>query len=155
MVCVRSCAVAIVFLFSMLYMTLTIDKDKMTENLQKHFDETHVEYYKKVVKERTRIYLTGFGIGLVLSLILLFIMKYKMKKISNLVIICTCVAVSYVTMYFYYTLSPKMDLMVVQLDKKEARLAWQNYYNNMKNKYHISMLLGVVFSFLINNGLCK
>jgi hypothetical protein len=155
MVCVRSCAVAIVFLFSMLYMTFTIDKDKMTENLQKHFDKTHVEYYKKVVKERTRIYLTGFGIGLVLSLILLFIMKYKMKKISNLVIICTCIAVSYVTMYFYYTLSPKMDLMVVQLDKKEARLAWQNYYNNMKNKYHISMLLGVVFSFLINNGLCK
>jgi hypothetical protein len=155
MVCVRSCAVAIVFLFSMLYMTLTIDKDKMTENLQKHFDETHVEYYKKVVKERTRIYLTGFGIGLVLSLILLFIMKYKMKKISNLVIICTCIAVSYTTMYFYYTLSPKMDLMVVQLDKKEARIAWQNYYNNMKNKYHISMLLGVVFSFLINNGLCK
>ena len=48
-----------------------------------------------------------------------------MKKISNLVIICTCIAVSYVTMYFYYTLSPKMDLMVVQLDKKEARLAWQ------------------------------
>jgi esterase/lipase len=136
-------------------MTLTIDKDKMTENLQKHFDETHVEYYKKVVKERTRIYLTGFGIGLVLSLILLFIMKYKMKKISNLVIICTCIAVSYTTMYFYYTLSPKMDLMVVQLDKKEARIAWQNYYNNMKNKYHISMLLGVVFSFLINNGLCK
>lgn len=155
MVCVRSCAVAIVFLFSMLYMTLTIDKDKMTENLQKHFDETHVEYYKKVVKERTRIYLTGFGIGLVLSLILLFIMKYKMKKISNLVIICTCIAVSYTTMYLYYTLSPKMDLMVVQLDKKEARIAWQNYYNNMKNKYHISMLLGVVFSFLINNGLCK
>ena len=155
MVCVRSCAVAIVFLFSMLYMTFTIDKDKMTENLHKHFDKTHVEYYKKVVKERTRIYLTGFGIGLVLSLILLFIMKYKMKKISNLVIICTCIAVSYVTMYFYYTLSPKMDLMVVQLDKKEARLAWQNYYTNMKNKYHISMLLGVVFSFLINNGLCK
>ena len=47
MVCVRSCAVAIVFLFSMLYMTFTIDKDKMTENLHKHFDKTHVEYYKK------------------------------------------------------------------------------------------------------------
>ena len=48
-----------------------------------------------------------------------------------------------------------MDLMVVQLDKKDARLAWQEYYTTMKNKYHISMLLGVAFSVLLNAGLCR
>ena len=41
----------------------------------------------------------------------------------------------------------------VQLDKKEARLAWQEYYTTMKNKYHISMLLGVVFVSLLNSKL--
>jgi hypothetical protein len=163
MVCLRSCSLSLIFLFSMLYMTLTIDKDAMTNNLVKHFNAEQVEYYKQVIKERTRIYLTGFSIGLAVSIGLLFLVKiliHKLKlmnkyKITPWVIICTCVSLSYIIMYFYYTLSPKMDLMVVQLDKKEAKLAWQEYYTTMKNKYHISMLLGVVFSFLLNTGLCR
>ena len=154
MVCLRSCSMSLVFLFSMLYMTLTIDKDAMTENLVKHFNAKQIEYYKRVIKERTVIYLTGFGIGLVSSLALLFTLKNKLK-LNPWIITCTCVSLSYIVMYFYYTLSPKMDLMVVQLDKKEARLAWQEYYTTMKNKYHISMLLGFVFVSLLNSGLCR
>ena len=85
---------------------------------------------------------------------LLFTMKHKLK-LNPWIITCTCVSLSYIIMYFYYTLSPKMDLMVVQLEKKEARLAWQEYYTTMKNKYHISMLLGCVFVSLLNSGLCR
>ena len=154
MVCLRSCSISLIFLFSMLYMTLTIDKDAITENLVKHFNAEQIEYYKRVIKERTVIYLTGFGIGLVASLALLFTLKNKLK-LNPWIITCTCVSLSYIVMYFYYTLSPKMDLMVVQLDKKEARLAWQEYYTTMKNKYHISMLLGFVFVSLLNSGLCR
>ena len=154
MVCMRSCSLSLVFLFSMLYMTLTIDKNAMTQNLVKHFNAEQVEYYKQVIKERTTIYLTGFSIGLAASLVLLFAMKNKLK-LNPWIITCTCVSLSYIIMYFYYTLSPKMDLMVVQLDKKEARVAWQEYYTTMKNKYHISMLLGFVFVSLLNSGLCR
>lgn len=154
MVCLRSCSLSLVFLFSMLYMTLTIDKGAMTQNLVKHFNAEQVEYYKQVIRQRTTIYLTGFAIGLAASLLLLFTMKNKLK-LNPWIIICTCVSLSYMVMYFYYTLSPKMDLMVVQLDKKEARLAWQEYYTTMKNKYHISMLLGFVFVSLLNSGLCR
>lgn len=154
MVCLRSCSLSLVFLFSMLYMTLTIDKDAMTQNLVKHFNAEQVEYYKQVIKQRTTIYLTGFSIGLAASLVLLFSMKNKLK-LNPWIITCTSVSLSYIVMYFYYTLSPKMDLMVVQLDKKDARLAWQEYYTTMKNKYHISMLLGFVFVSLLNSGLCR
>ena len=154
MVCLRSCSMSLIFLFSMLYMTLTIDKDSMTQNLTKHFNAEQIDYYKRVIKERTVIYLTGFGIGLVASLALLYALKTKLK-LNPWIITCTSVSLSYIIMYFYYTLSPKMDLMVVQLDKKEARLAWQEYYTTMKNKYHISMLLGFVFVSLLNSGLCR
>lgn len=154
MVCMRSCSLSLVFLFSMLYMTLTIDKNAITQNLIKHFNTEQIEYYKQVIKERTTIYLTGFSIGLAASLVLLFAMKNKLK-LNPWIITCTCVSLSYIVMYFYYTLSPKMDLMVVQLDKKEARVAWQEYYTTMKNKYHISMLLGFVFVSLLNSGLCR
>ena len=154
MVCLRSCSLSLVFLFSMLYMTLTIDKNAMTQNLVKHFNAEQVEYYKQVIQQRTTIYLTGFSIGLAASLVLLFSMKNKLK-LNPWIITCTSVSLSYIVMYFYYTLSPKMDLMVVQLDKKEARLAWQEYYTTMKNKYHISMLLGFVFVSLLNSGLCR
>lgn len=154
MVCFRSCSMSLVFLFSMLYMTFTIDKHAMTQNLVKHFNAEQIDYYKRVIKERTVIYLTGFGIGLVSSLALLFAMKNKLK-LNPWIITCTSVSLSYIIMYFYYTLSPKMDLMVVQLDKKEARVAWQEYYTTMKNKYHISMLLGFVFVSLLNSGLCR
>ena len=154
MVCLRSCSLSLVFLFSMLFMTFTIDKDALTDNLVKHFNSGQVDYYKQVVKERTHIYLTGFSIGLVVSLVLLFAMKQQ-QKLSPWVITCTCISVSYMIMYFYYTLHPKKDLTVVQLDKKEARLAWQEYYKTMKNKYHISMILGFVFVSLLNSGLCR
>ena len=154
MVCLRSCSLSLIFLFSMLYMTLTIDKHALTDNLVKHFNAEQIEYYNEVIKERTRIYLTGFSIGLAVSIGLLFAMKNKLK-LNPWVVTCTSISISYIIMYFYYTLSPKMDLMVVQLDKKEARLAWQEYYTTMKNKYHISMLLGVVFVSLLNSGLCK
>ena len=154
MVCLRSCSMSLIFLFSMLYMTFTLDKDAMTQNLVKHFNAEQIDYYKSVIKERTVIYLTGFGIGLVASLALLYALKNKLK-LNPWIITCTSVSLSYIVMYFYYTLSPKMDLMVVQLDKKEARLAWQEYYTTMKNKYHISMLLGFVFVSLLNSGLCR
>ena len=154
MVCLRFCSLSIIFLFSMLYMTLTIDKHALTDNLVKHFNNEQVDYYKQVVKQRTRIYLTGFSIGLAVSIGLLFSMKNNFK-LNPWIITCTCVSISYIIMYFYYTLSPKMDLMVVQLDKKEARLAWQEYYNTMKNKYHVSMILGFIFVSLLNRGLCK
>jgi len=154
MVCMKSCSLSLVFLFSMLYMTFTIDKHALTDNLVKHFNAEQVEYYKNVIKERTSIYLKGFAIGLAASIGLLFGMKNKFK-LNPWVITCTCVSISYIVMYFYYTLSPKMDLMVVQLDKKEARLAWQEYYKTMKNKYHISMILGFVFVSLLNSGLCR
>lgn len=154
MVCLRYCYLSIVFLFSMLYMTLTIDGNGMTKKLVKHFNSEQVEYYKQVIRERTVIYLTGFSIGFVISLVLLLVMKNKLK-LNPWIITCTCVSLSYIVMYFYYTLSPKMDLMVVQLDKKEARMAWQEYYTTMKYKYHISMLLGFVFVSLLNNGLCR
>ena len=154
MVCFRSCSMSLVFLFSMLYMTFTIDKDSMTLHLTKHFNAQQIYYYKQVIKERTLIYLTGFGFGLLSSLALLFALKHKLK-LNPWIITCTSVSFSYIVMYFYYTLPPKMDLIVVQLDKKEARLAWQEYYTTMKNKYHISMLLGFVFVSLLNNGLCR
>ena len=154
MVCLRSCSMSLIFLFSMLYMTLTIDKDAMTQNLTKHFNAEQIDYYKQVIKERTVIYLTGFGIGFLSSLALLFALKHKLK-LNPWIITCTSVSLSYIIMYFYYTLSPKMDLIVVQLDKKEARHAWQEYYTTMKNKYHVSMLLGFVFVSLLNSGLCR
>ena len=60
-------------------MTLTIDKHALTDNLVKHFNAEQIEYYKEVIKERTRIYLTGFSIGLAVSIGLLFAMKNKLK----------------------------------------------------------------------------
>ena len=153
MVCFRSCSMSLVFLFSMLYMTLTIDKDAMTQNLTKHFNAQQIYYYKQVIKERTLIYLTKFNFNLLSSLALLFALKHKLK-LNPWIITCTSVSFSYIVMYFYYTLSPKMDLIVVQLDKKDARIAWQEYYTTMKHKYHISMLLGFVFVSLLNSGLC-
>ena len=153
MVCFRSCSMSLIFLFSMLYMTFTIDKDSMTLHLTKHFNAQQIYYYKQVIKERTLIYLTKFNFNLLSSLALLFALKHKLK-LNPWIITCTSVSFSYIVMYFYYTLSPKMDLIVVQLDKKDARIAWQEYYTTMKHKYHISMLLGFVFVSVLNSGLC-
>ena len=63
MVCYTSCAVAGVFLFSMVYMTFSIDKNSIKDDLMNMLSPELQEKYRQIIKERRDIYLTGFVAG--------------------------------------------------------------------------------------------
>lgn len=134
--CVTSCYLAMVFLFSMLYMTLMVDKSKTLVNV---LSKEQLELYKKIVVERRNHMIVGYLLGLSLSTIVIMTTKEKYLQV------CYAIIITYLVSYFYYTLMPKTDYMLIHLETEEKRRAWLNVYLRMKNNYHLSFVLGIIF----------
>jgi hypothetical protein len=153
MVCYTSCALSGVFLFSMAYLAIMVDKNYLKDDLMKMLTPELQEKYKATMKERRDLYLKGFIGGFVISL-LAWIYLRNTYKLGGIQSACFLVAMTYIITYLYYTMAPKSDLFVVQLDDPKARAKWAEVYNYMKYNYHMSMLLGIVFVGFFGYGLC-
>ena len=133
--CVFSCTLAAVFIFSMMYMLIMVDK---SSELVKVLDPTQMEIYKKIVVERRNLMIFGYIIGLILSAVMtLYVNKRSLQ-------VCYAIIITYMTSYFYYTLMPKSDYMLLHLNSDQNE-AWLSVYLKMKNNYHLSFLLGMLF----------
>ena len=156
MVCYTSCFIAGVFLFSMAYMALSVDTHYLKDDLMKMLTPELQEKYNQIMKERRDLYIKGFVGGFVISLFVLLLLKNNAKmNIGSIQSGCFLVAMTYIIMYMYYTMSPKLPLMVTYLDDPKARAKWVEMYDYMKYKYHMSMLLGIVFVGLFGYGICE
>jgi len=112
--------------------------------------------YKKITDERRNIYFTGFGLGLLLSFLFLF-WKSSTKnsyKINRLSTICVVGAITFMTNYFYYILSPKSDWMILHIEGDKQKKTWLSVYRIMQYNYHFGALLGLVGAFFIANTFC-
>ncbi len=153
MVCYTACAVSGVFLFSMAYFALSVDKNYIKNNLMNMLTPELQEKYKATMKERRDIYLKGFIGGFVISLLTWLYIR-NTYKLSGIQSGCFLIAMTYIITYLYYTMAPKSPLFVVYLDDPKARSKWAEVYNYMKYNYHMSMLLGIVFVGLFGYGMC-
>ena len=144
MACRLSCLVAAVFVISMIYTTnmtgkyggLKQYKDQLTPELE--------ERYTKITEERRNIYYQGYALGLVLSAMIIFLNKMRKTPLSNLSVVCTVLAVSFLTNYFYYILSPKSDWMLDHIDNEEQAKAWLKVYRAMQVYHHGGLALGLI-----------
>ena len=154
MCCYFSCGLSIVFLVSMIAMLLLVDKKYIKKTLMDKLTPDLQVKYQNRVNERRTIYLTGFIAGLVISLMTLFILKQSIKM-DGMRAACYVVALTFLITSFYYTLAPKSDLLVVDIDDLETRKAWMEIYKYMKWNYHASIILGVLFAGFLGYGLCS
>jgi len=152
MVCGISCSIAIVLLVANLYVTFSADKTHFKDQFYKTLSEEQISRYENIIKERRNIYLQGYALGLVLAALFVFTMTKKMNTISTL---CIVGAITLVTNYFYYMLTPKSDYMALHLDKEEQRRELINLNSTMQFKYHVGLLLGIIAAMVLTNGLCK
>lgn len=153
MLCRTSCFVAVVFLIANLYVTFTADKSVLKDELYKTLDAENIARYESIVEERRTIYLQGYGLGLLISLILLvFMNKRNVGKVGK---ICFVGGVTLTVNYLYYMLKPKTDYMVLHLDKEEQRQAWLNIYRGMQVKYHIGLVLGILATMFMARSTCR
>ncbi len=154
MVCMKSCAVAGVFLGSMLYTSFMVDKQYINNTMMQNLSPQLKDEYIKRIKERRNLFMTGFFGGLIISLIALYILRSTMK-FGSISSACFLIALTYISALVYYYVSPKMPLFVTLLDKQSDREAWGKIYNYMKYNYIMSLIFGVLFVGLLGYGLCR
>jgi uncharacterized membrane protein YkgB len=101
--------------------------------------------YENISRERMMISYYGYGLGVLLSLAIIFYnKKMKGKLLSNSSLVCIVLSVSFFTNYFYYMLSPKTDWMLNHVKNPEETKAWLQMYREMQFNYHLGLVLGII-----------
>ena len=145
MACTISCMISAVFVIGMIYFYNITDKSEVVKHYKQKLSSDQQKRYEKIVEERTKISYTGYVLGLVISLFIIFYnMNLKGAKLSNTSVVCVVIATSFLTNYFYYTLSPKTDWMLNHMNSQEEVRSWLQMYREMQYNYHIGIVLGII-----------
>ena len=151
MVCGITCSIGIMFLIANLYVTFTADKTKQKQKFYTTLSEDKIEKYEDIINERRTIYLKGYGLGLIIAFILLFLYENfgfnDKKKVMNKV--CFIGGITLLVNYFYYMLSPKTDYMILHLNEENQRKEWLKINKTMQFNYHVGLLLGIIASMVL------
>ena len=152
MLCGITCSIGLMFLIANLYVTFTADKIKQKEDFYNTLSQDKIERYEGIINERRTIYLKGYGLGLILAFISLFLYEKfggndKRKGLNK---ICFIGGITLLVNYFYYMLSPKTDYMVLHLNEEIQRKKWLNINKTMQFKYHIGLLLVIIASMVLS-----
>lgn len=154
MVCMLNCSISLIFIISMIYMMFSIDKKEIKTKMMSVLNEEEQQKYKNIINERRNIYLFGYVIGLILSLLMIYFKKSLKLKINKNTMICFILAVSFLTTYFFYILYPKSDYMINYLDNEEKREAWLYVYKQFNWNYHFGLVLGIIGVFFLGYAFC-
>ncbi len=145
MACLISCAISAIFIIGMIYFYNMTNKSLIVKHYKEKMPSNLQNRYDKISEERKRISMTGYALGFVLSLFIIFY-NYSIKgvKLNNTSLVCTVIATSFLTNYFYYMLSPKSDWMLDHMNGQEQVKAWLIMYREMQFNYHAGLVLGII-----------
>jgi hypothetical protein len=144
MVCSISCSISAFFVIGMIYMTNAMSKSNIIKKYQEELPQELQNTYKSIADERTRIYYTGYMLGFLLSLVLIvYTTQIQQSKMSTASIVCTTVAIAFLTNYFYYILTPKTKYMLDHVKTPEQTKAWLAMYKGMQYYYHAGLAIGL------------
>jgi len=145
MACSISCMISGVFIIGMIYFYYITDKSAIVKHYKEKLSSDLQKRYENISKERMRIGYYGYGLGLLISLFIIFYnLKIKGTKMNNFALVCTVVATCFLTNYFYYMLSPKSDWMLNHISNQEEVKAWLQMYREMSYNYHMGLALGII-----------
>jgi presenilin-like A22 family membrane protease len=144
MPCYISCALATIFVISSIFMTNMTQKNKIIQTYQSQLPSNLQNIYKKITDERQRIYYCGYALGLILSIIIIVYKNQKRFSMTNATMVCTVITVSFITNYFYYSLSPKSTYMLEHINSPEQTKAWLTMYKAMQYYWHAGLVLGII-----------
>ena len=91
----------------------------------------------KIRNERLNHYLNGLGLGVILSLPTLYLIKDNTSKV------CASGIVLMMTASIAYYLQPKSDYMINHLNSQEQKEAWMNVSRNFIKKKISGVLFGL------------
>lgn len=146
MPCSITCLVATALIIAMIYFQNATMKSKIVQEYKKQLPSNLQNLYEKITLERLRLNYYGYGLGLLLSvIIILYNNSLKNKaKLTNTALVCLVIVVSFLTNYFYYILSPKSTYMLEHINSPEQTKAWLAMYREMQYNYHFGMVVGII-----------
>ena len=116
MACLKCCNIAIVFVISMLYMCvlspLVVEENKhsLMKKLKNTLTLEQQNTYDRIKRERMGIHMRGYGIGLLISaLVLMHKFQFYNKSLTPTVMACITASITF-TVNYYYILSPKSEI---------------------------------------------
>ena len=143
--CSISCSVSAVFIIGMIYMNYSIATSQIILKYKAQLPENLQKIYEQITNERTTIYYQGYLLGFILSLIIIIANVYSdHKMLSTTSLVCLVLAISFITNYFYYTLSPKKNWMLNYIKTPDQTKAWLQMYRGMQVYYHTGLVLGII-----------
>lgn len=143
--CSISCALALVFIISMIYMNNATQKSQTIQVYQEQLPTNLKNLYARLTTERLHIYYYGYILGFILSLIVIIYNYQKAKgKMTTTTMVCLTVTISFITNYFYYMLSPKSDYMLNHINSPDQTKAWLAMYKHMQYYFHAGLVLGII-----------
>jgi branched-subunit amino acid transport protein AzlD len=150
MVCLTSCLGAVFFVVSMIYSQNVMERSQVIQQYKKQLPADLQKIYENITKERQQINLYGYGLGVIISLVvILFNYRLKQNKLTTFNTICLVVVISFTTHYFYYMLTPKTTYMLEHIKSPEQTKAWLSMYKTMQYYYHGGLLLGLIAVILL------
>ena len=145
MACRITCAISVVFIIGMIYMTNAMSYNDTMQQYEKQLPEKLQKIYKQIVTERRQIYYTGYTLGFILAI--LFILYNNIilnKSFSTVSMVCVSTASAFLVNYFYYILTPKTTHMLEHADTPEQTKAWLKMYRTMQYHYHMGLFIGLI-----------
>jgi uncharacterized membrane protein YkgB len=129
----------------MIYFYNLSDKSTIVRHYKSSLSSDLQKRYEKITKERMSISYQGYALGVILSLgIIFYNLKIKGAKLNNISLVCTVIATSFLTNYFYYMLYPKSDWMLNHMHNQQEVNAWLLMYREMQFNYHLGLVLGII-----------
>ena len=145
MVCSISCSISVIFIIGMIYFYNATQKSSIVQHYKEKLPSDLRNRYEKITNERMRISYSGYILGFILSLFIIYYnLKLKGKRFGYISIVCIVVASCFITNYFYYILSPKSDWMLDHMTNQEQVRLWLQLYRQMQVYYHSGLVLGII-----------
>jgi len=145
MACRISCAISIIFIIGMIYMTNAMSNNDTMKQYEIQLPGNLRTVYNKIVNERKAIYYTGYGLGFIVAILFILYNNFVLNKtLSTISMICITTTSAFIVNYFYYILSPKTTHMLEHIDTPEQTKAWLKMYRTMQYHYHMGMFIGLI-----------
>lgn len=117
--------------------------DRLSSGFLRTLDIDQKEVYRGIVKQRSRLFMTGIAIGILLTAVLVAVLKSLIQIETNRVG-CFAVASTLLLACIYYQASHKQDYMLAHIKTPEQANAWLDMYAKFKRVRYIGFLLGIL-----------
>jgi len=145
MPCLISCAISAIFIIGMIFFYNNTNKSDVVKHYKQTLTTNLQNKYDEISRERLSISYQGYGLGFFLSLLFIgYNVKIKSRKLSSINLVCSVLAISFLTNYFYYILYPKSDWMLNHITNQQEVKAWLIMYRTMQFNYHSGLVLGLI-----------